>query len=251
MTLEDSIPKRLEHSIYILSLKEWNLDQVITRFLWNPLKTIGRKLKLIQLRSLLFFFLPVYILGTWALYSKAHIPAYLHQILPVGFALIGLLMVLKSFSERNNLILSWLLIIMNHFWVALAVSFNEDFGHIETYLYLSGIIGAGAIGLLCLRKITRSEKNIDLAAFHGHVFQHPRLAFIFFLSCLGLAGFPITPTFIGEDLIFSHVHENQFFLAVIISLSFVIDGLSVIRLYGRIFLGAPVKSPQETAYKSS
>lgn len=251
LTLEDSLPKRLEHSIYILSLKEWNLDLLMAKYLWNPLKKIGRGLSFIGLRSLRFFFLPLYLLGTWALYSKAEIPSELHEVLPFGFALIGLLMVLKSFSERNNLLLSWLLIIMNHFWVALAVSFNEDFGHQEAYLYLSGIFAAGVVGLFCLRKIIKVERNIDLALFHGHVYEHPRLAFVFFLACLGLAGFPITPTFIGEDLIFSHMHEHQYLLAITVSLSFVIDGLALIRMYGRIFLGPHVKTYHETAYKSS
>lgn len=251
LTLEDSLPKRLEHSIYILSLKEWNLDLFMSRYLWNPLKSIGRKLNFLGIKSLLAFFIPLYALGTWALYSKAQIPSYLHEALPVAFALIGLLMVLKSFSEGKQVQLTWLLIIMNHFWVALAVSFNEEFGHIEAYLYLSGIFAAGLVGLVCLRMISKIGQTIDLSRFHGYVFDHPRLAFVFFLACLGLAGFPITPTFIGEDLIFSHVHENQIALAIIISLSFVIDGLSLIRLYGRVFLGPQVKNVQDNAYKSS
>jgi formate hydrogenlyase subunit 3/multisubunit Na+/H+ antiporter MnhD subunit len=77
------------------------------------------------------------------------------------------------------------------------------------------------------------------------------LAFIFFLACLGVTGFPITPTFIGEDLIFSHIHENQIILAFFVSLSFIIDGLAIIRIYARIFLGPHVKSIYESAYRSS
>ena len=135
--------------------------------------------------------------------------------------------------------------------MALAVSFNEDFSHEEVYLYLSGIIVAGAVGLFALNKISKSENSINLSLFHGHVYEHPRLAFLFFLACLGLTGFPITPTFIGEDLIFSHIHENQYVLAIITSLGFVIDGLALIRLYGRIFLGPHIKTYHETPYKSS
>jgi formate hydrogenlyase subunit 3/multisubunit Na+/H+ antiporter MnhD subunit len=71
------------------------------------------------------------------------------------------------------------------------------------------------------------------------------------LACLGLSGFPITPTFIGEDLIFSHIHEDQALLALFISLSFIIDGLAIIRIYARVFLGPHVKSIYEMAYRSS
>ena len=188
-TLEDSLPKRLEHSIYILSLKEWNLDLLMAKYLWNPLKNIGRKLKFVSVQSFLVGFIPLYLLGVYVLYSKSKLPPLLDEVLPTFFALIGLLMVLKSFSEGKNILLSWVLVIMNHFWVALAISFNEDFSHQEVYLYLSGIVGAGIVGVFCLRKITKVEKNIDLALFHGHVYEHPRLAFIFLLACLGLTGF--------------------------------------------------------------
>jgi hypothetical protein len=62
------------------------------------------------------------------------------EFLPHLFALIGLLMVLKSFSERRHAQLSWMLIIMNHFWVALAISFNENFSFDQVHIYLSGIV---------------------------------------------------------------------------------------------------------------
>jgi len=74
---------------------------------------------------------------------------------------------------------------------------------------------------------------------------------VFLISCLGLSGFPITPTVIGEDLIFNHIHEDQFWLAAFISLSFIIDGLSIIRIYARVFLGPHVKSVYDMAYRSS
>jgi NADH:ubiquinone oxidoreductase subunit 4 (subunit M) len=64
-------------------------------------------------------------------------------------------------------------------------------------------------------------------------------------------GFPITPTFIGEDLIFTHIHEDQVALATIVALSFIIDGLAIIRIYARVFLGPHVKSVYEMAYRSS
>lgn len=251
LTIEDSWPKKMEYSIYLLSLKEFNLDQFMARFLWNPLKGIGRKMNYLTLRSLFLFFIPAYIIGLACLYTKASIPETLHGFLPSFFALIGLMMVLKAFSETKNVTMSWILIMMNHFWVALAVSFNEDFKHSQVHLYLSGIVIAGSIGLICLNRIRSFEHHIDLSKFHGHVYEHPKMALLFFLSCLGLTGFPITPTFIGEDLVFSHIHHNQYVLAIIVSVSFIIDGLALIRIYARVFLGPHVKTYHETAYKSS
>ncbi|MFN3380417.1 MAG: proton-conducting transporter membrane subunit, partial [Runella zeae] len=171
--------------------------------------------------------------------------------LPIFFSLLGLLMVLKSFTERHNTPMSWLLVIMNHFWIALSISFNEHFKFNQTLLYLSGIVVAGIVGYFGLLRLKSLEGNINLDQFHGHSYKHPKLALIFLLACLGVSGFPITPTFIGEDLIFSHIHENQVTLAFFTSLSFIIDGIAIIRIYARVFLGPHVKSIYETAYRSS
>ena len=155
-------------------------------------------------------------------------------------------MVLRSFIERKNVVLSWVLVMMNHFWVILAISMNEPIQLNQTVLYLGGIIVSGIIGLICLHRIKQVNKQVDLDMFYGVSVPYPVLAFVFLMACLGLAGFPITPTFIGEDLIFSHIREDQFVLALIASLSFIIHGLAIIRIYARIFMG-----PYNSVYSKS
>jgi NADH-quinone oxidoreductase subunit L len=251
-SIESSFPKRLQYSLYVLCLKEWNLDSFMYQYLWNPLKMVGKQLNFLTLNRVIYFFVPAYLLGIYSLYNEQSIPASIHENLPVVFSLIGLIMVLKSFTERKFARMSWLLVILNHFWIALAISFNEHFGQEETILYLSGIVVSGLLGYMCLIRLRSVENNnVGLDQFHGHAYKHPAIAFIFLISCLGLSGFPITPTFIGEDLIFSHIHEDQPLLAFFVSLSFIIDGLAIIRIYARVFLGPHVKSVYEMAYRSS
>ncbi|WP_305952132.1 proton-conducting transporter membrane subunit [Emticicia oligotrophica] len=248
-TIEDSFPKKLEYSIYLLSIKEWNLDSFMNLIVWKPLKNIGRKLDFLTINRLLLLFIPAYLLGLGALiYSSEGVE---HHYLPATFALIGLLMILKSFSERRSPMMSWLLLIMNHFWIALAISFNEKLDSKEAVFYLSGVVVSGILGIWGIRKLQTYEKNIDLNQFHGHSFEHPKFAFIFLIACLGLAGFPITPTFIGLDLVFSHIKEDQIVLAYAAASSYILAGISLIRLYSRLFLGPHVKTYHETAYKSS
>ena len=78
-----------------------------------------------------------------------------------------------------------------------------------------------------------------------------RSALGFLLCALGVAGFPITPTFVGEDLIFSHIHEDQVALAVLSSVSMIVGGIAIIRLYARVFLGPHVRSVYEMGYRNS
>jgi NADH-quinone oxidoreductase subunit L len=250
-SFEDSWPKKVEYSLYMLCLQEWNLDSFMYRFLWNPLKLAGRQLDFLTVNKVLFFFIPAYLLGLFSVYNRHLVPGPVQEYLPFLFGFIGLLMVFKAFTERKHVRLSWILIMMNHFWVALAIAFNENFSFGQVHIYLSGIVVAGLLGLFCLRHLKKLEGNIDLDQFHGHAYKHPRLGLAFLLSCLGLAGFPITPTFLGEDLIFSHIHPEQAVLAFFIALSFIVDALAIIRIYARVFLGPHVRSVYEMAYRSS
>ncbi|HQQ97181.1 MAG TPA: proton-conducting transporter membrane subunit [Cyclobacteriaceae bacterium] len=248
---EDSLPKRLEYTLYMLCLKEWNIDSLMYRYMWNPIKKIGNRFSFLTLNRAFYIGIPVYLIGLYTVYNRELVPASIVIYLPYLFSLIALVMVLKAFTERKHARLSWLLVVMNHFWIALAISFNEEFSFNEVHIYLIGVAVAGILGFESLRWLRRHEDTIDLDQFHGHAYKHPKFAFMFLLACLGVSGFPITPTFVGEDLIFSHIHEDQAGLAVIISLSFIIDGLAIIRTYARVFLGPHSKSVYEMAYRSS
>ena len=103
----------------------------------------------------------------------------------------------------------WLLLLVmaNHFWLALAVSFNENFDYNQTMIYLSGVSG-WRVPLVTGPWITLGKRNptiFDLNQYYGHVYEYPRLALVFLLASLGLMGFPISPTFVGVDLLFSHI----------------------------------------------
>lgn len=250
--IEDTLPKRLEYTLYYLSVREFFLDRTINQLIFNPMKFAGRKLNFINIRNVFFYFIPVYILGIIILFSEAHIPKFIHDSFPTVFSIIGLLFVLKSFTERESPILAWLLVMLNHFWVALSISFNEHFEWDHTAWYLSGITVCGILGITLLRMMKRNEpEHFDLNTYYGHVYEYPAMAFVFLIMSLGLAGFPITPTFIGEDLIFSHIHENQILLAFSNSLAYIMGGISIIRIYSRIFLGPHIKTYHPTPYKSS
>lgn len=250
-TMEDSLPKRIEYSLYLLSMKEWNLDSFMYRYLWNPLKRFGNSLNLLTFKRITWFFVPLYLVGVVLMYNRSAVDPILIRYIPGFFALIGLVLVIKAFTERKSVRVSWILVILNHCWIALAISFNEHFDFTHIILYLSGVIAAGVVGYIAISRLRRLEGKLDMNQFQGHSYEHPRIALVFLLACLGLAGFPITPTFVGEDLIFSHIHEDQFFLACFVALSFIIDGLALIRIYARVFLGPHIKTYHQVAKRSS
>jgi NADH:ubiquinone oxidoreductase subunit 5 (subunit L)/multisubunit Na+/H+ antiporter MnhA subunit len=242
---------KLKLSVYVLALKEWNLDAFQYRFLWQPLKNLGRFFQFLPFKTVMVLFLSLYLAGLYLVYHQSIVPEAMARYLPEIFAGIGLVMVLKAFTERGSAKNAWWLVILTQLFVSLSVGFNEQFDFEQVHLFLSGIVLAAVTGWFCLRWLEQQGENIDLNQFQGHSFVHPRLAALFLVACLCLAGFPISPTFIGEDLLFSHIHENQYFLTGVMALVMILDGLVIFRLYARIFLGPHERGYHEVAYRSS
>lgn len=249
-TIEDSWPKRFEYALYILSLKEWNLDSMMYRYLWNPLKKIGSSWKVLNFKYVFYLSGATVLIGILLLLFRDSIELKYRINLPIVFSLVGFLIVIKAFTERDSVRKSWTLIALNHLTIAIAISFNEHFDFMHHVWYLSGIILSWFLGLILINRLRRLEW-VSLDRFYGHIYEHPKIGFWFLICALALSGFPITPSFIGEDLIFSHIHFNQVGLAFFTAISLIINGLATIRIYARVFLGPHVKTYHEVAKRSS
>lgn len=250
-TIETHFSKKLEYSLFLLSIKEFNMDELLDKVLWKPFKNLGNLLRFINIRNIYYITIPTFILGILLQVTRYNIPVLIVEILPEIFALIGLFLVFRAYAGRRNVFVVWTLLVMNHFWVVLAISFNDALSVYEIIFHLAGVIVAGILGYIILWKMYKAEPDIDLNKFQGHVYEYPKMAALFLIACLGLAGFPITSTFVGEDILFSHVEYDQVFLAFYLALGFVISGIALIRMYARIFLGPHLKRYHEVAQRSS
>lgn len=243
--------QKIRNSLYMLSIKEWDLDFYLHRFLWSPFKWAGKQLGFLTGKAGMALLLLMYLLGLYCFSFEEKVPAALYASLPVVFSFTGLLMVLRSFAERGDAGKAWLLVFSSQFFIVLSIALNGPFGADQVFIYLSGTIASAIVGYSCLARIKAIDNDIRLNGFHGYTYEQPVVAFIFLLSCLGMLGFPITPSFIGVDLLFSHIHGEQGALIVFTSLSFLFIELSVLRIYVRIFLGQHKKTTHAIAFRSS
>jgi NADH-quinone oxidoreductase subunit L len=251
-SFEDFIPRSLRFSLYVLSLKEWNLDFFLNRYIFSPLKKAGHNLDFIHLRNIFFIFIPVFFLSLLVILLDLSLPDFIKLYLPQAFVVMGLLMVLKSFSERRSYLLAWCLVSLHPLWVTLAMSFHLHFDWGHTILYLSGVVPASIGGGILLYRLTRQpDFPRDLNQYHGRIRQYPVHSVWFLLFSLGLMGFPVSLSFIGEDLIFSHIEAGEVFMAGALSLGYVISGISLIRIYARVFLGPDSSQNYSVPLKSS
>ena len=249
--IETHFSKKLEYSLFLLSIKEYNMDELLDKLLWKPFKNLGNLLRFINIRNIYFITIPTFLVGVILQITRFNLPEFIVEILPEIFALIGLFLVFRAYAGRRNVFVVWSLLVMNHFWVTLAISFNDALSVYEIIFHLAGVVIAGTLGYIILWKMNQAEPDVDLNRFQGHVYEYPKMAALFLIACLGLAGFPITSTFIGEDILFSHVEYDQIFLAFYLALGFVISGIALIRMYARIFLGPHLKRYHAVAQRSS
>lgn len=248
---KESFWDKVKLSLYILSVKEFNLDTFMYNFFWNPFKKMGAWTQILSIKMTLSIFLPIYIIGMYLIYNQHLISDGLYLYLPFILALLSFFLILKAFVERASIFNAWFFVIMSQLYVSLALGFNEVFDVKEIYLFISGILIFGFIGFLVIYILHKKNEAIDLDEFHGHIREYPGLALVFLISSLAILGFPISPTFIGEELLLNHVHENQFFLLILLIINLILVSWSIYRLYSRLFRGQHKSDYHDFAYKSS
>jgi NADH-quinone oxidoreductase subunit L len=242
---------RIKNTTYILSVKEWNLDFLLGRYLWRPFKWAGEKVGFIGKKSGFVILSMLFAAGIAGLLFKDQLEIVVSNYLTLIFSSLALLLVLTAFAERGDAKNAWKLAIFSQFFTVLSLLLSRNIEWHQIVYYLSGTVIAGTTGYFCLRFIKSIDQNIVLNLYHGYSYERPGVAFVFLLSCLGLSGFPITPTFIGVDLLFTHIHANQVILVAFTALNFLFLEMTILRIYTRIFLGQHKKMDHPIAFKSS
>lgn len=249
---ESSKLKTVYNSLYLLSVKEWNMDTYLKIIFWNPFKLLGKKMNFLSNKIGIGFMFSFLIVGLLLLYFESHIPPTTDLYLHLFFAMLGTILILVSFAEKRNAINAWKLLSLSQGFAVLAIAhFNDKYESKEIFIYITGLMVSAIVGYLILLKLKKEESKVSLDNFYGHVYHHPKLGFWFLVTCLAFVGLPFTPSFIGIDLMFSHVDHDEYLLIILTSISFLVLELSVLRIYARLFLGPNQKQDHPIAYKSS
>lgn len=248
----NSFFSKLKNTVYVLSVKEWNLDFMLHRYLWSPFKLIGKNLNFISSKVGVAGLLVIYIIGIYFNFYPGRIPVSISKVLPAVFLFLGFLIILNAFAEKGSAFRAWFFVVLGQLFITLAVTIlSDNFGGLQVLIYLSGSMLFAIVGAVCLRMIKKIDNNINLDIFHGYSQEQPLVGFVFLIACLGVAGLPFTPTYIGIDILFSNIHTHDYFVIAFTALSFVFTEISVLRIYARIFLGQYKKATHAMAYRSS
>jgi NADH-quinone oxidoreductase subunit L len=240
---------RLRSSLYILAIKEWNMDRLMSDYLFKPLKTIGQLTRflgipLLYAVSFLFFATSIFIVTN--ITSSASTVALMGEVA----AGMSILMYLRAFSVQGDMKAAWSLIFLGHLYLIAFLFFASLGNLVPLLMYAIGIGIAFIVGYCVLYYLGIKEKD-SLTHFHGHIYEYRRLGNFFFIVCLCFMAFPITPSFLGQEILLSTIHSEHILEIVLFAISYVISGIAIIRVFAKVFFGPHQKTYHEVAYKSS
>ena len=239
---------KLRQSIIVLSIKEWNMDRIHFRLLWTPFKWVGRKLSFLSGKAGKLFIGATAVLGAVGLILNEFRD---YEQIGLLFMLAGLALILRSFAERVSALSAWQLLFFSNYLILLGMMFNGGFDVWKSIYFIGGVTVGGIVGMAVLLHLQRKEGEISLDGFKGHIYEHKRAGLLFLLSCLAIGCFPITPSFIGLDLMFMEMGEGQYHNILVVVLCFIFMEISAFRIYARTFLGQHSKAYHEIAFRNS
>jgi NADH:ubiquinone oxidoreductase subunit 5 (subunit L)/multisubunit Na+/H+ antiporter MnhA subunit len=249
---QNKIVGKLKATLYILAVKEWNLDTMMFKYVWSPFKWIGKQMQLLQSRVGKIVLIVLAILAIDAAFVTPGIWESASNLLPSVFLGIALLILLAAFASRGPARESWDNLIIPHLLIISAITINA--GHInwtEVILYMVGVLIAYTIGIFCLQKTYSIDKDVSLNKYHGYAYEDKVTAVLFLLASIGLLGFPVTTAFIGIDVFFTYVESGQALLIALLALCFIFIELAAIRIFLRIYMGPHKKLYHPVAFRSS
>jgi NADH:ubiquinone oxidoreductase subunit 2 (subunit N) len=93
-----------------------------------------------------------------------------------------------------------------------------------------------------LAKLLKNDVFADSPfTYRAFAETQPTLSVLLFVSFLGLVGFPISPAFLGEDLLLSHASNFGPWFALPLTITFVINGIAAARVFLRLCMGRPTE----------
>jgi len=249
---QDKPVSKIRTALYVLGIKEFNLDTAMFTYLWSPFKWIGNRFQFLGSKAAPALFA---LAGIAALFVACSKPAIINEnsySISIVLISIALGLILFAFAHRRSALTAWIYLLTAHCFIFSAIAVNTNhINTIEIIFYASGILAAFLLGYYCLNKIKNIDNDIELDKYHGYVYEEKTTALLFLIAATGILGFPVTAAFIGIDVLFTYVNSNQVVLIVLLALSFIFIELAAIRIYCRIFLGLHKKLNHPVAFRSS
>ncbi|MCB0416367.1 MAG: NADH-quinone oxidoreductase subunit E [Bdellovibrionaceae bacterium] len=237
------LPNRLRTSLYALAFNEGYLLEGVRLLCVLPLRATGELVHRVDKTG-------GRIIGVVLAVGFVFVAASGLSAIWLGGLAAGLMVLasLSAFAESKSAVRAWNAVGFSCLFAGIAVFLMDGQWSKDFALYFSGVVPPWFVGLFLVRYFSKSM-DFARAEFHGKVREDSFAALLLFLCVLGLAGFPIGPSFVGEDALLFHSVGNSVWLAGILTFGFVVNGITLARLFSKICFGPELPAEADVAIR--
>lgn len=222
------------------------MNTAVSHYLWKPLKSIGRACAFldrptIQVLSLALFL----VLAAAALSTSTALP------LSTTAAIISIAFYIRAHATKKAARTCWNLIMLGHLFGALFLASATVWDWKYLAVYGAGVTAAFIAGHICLWYLEAKGEPNTLWDYQGSIYAFPKLGQIFFIVSLLFMAFPLSPSFLAQDILLNLIPAGHVFQMALFCASYLLVGVSIMRLYTKVFFGPHKRGYHEIAYKSS
>lgn len=233
-SIEKYLPAKVAQTFYVFCINDGYLEQVVDFALWQPVKRMGRLLQRFD-RVLYWFILPVLLLSIALL--KLNVHADIRDIISVLSSALTLCLAFAAFAEEKSAVRAWNTASLSALFSGLTILVLDPHTATDVAIYASGVLFFWVIGLQSLIFLGGEKGVISMRLYNGMGMVAPGGSIMLFVAVLGVSGFPISPTYIGQDLILHHASSEFLWLVMVLAVAIVINGISLARIYTKVCLG--------------
>jgi len=248
--IKNTLMGKLRATVYILSIKEWNMNSAVSHYVWKPLKAMGRVFEPLDILTVQGVSLALF-LATAGIAATATLSANSVVVISTAAALISLIFYIRAYTTKNSAKTCWNLVMLGHLFGALFLALASAGSQKYLVMYGVGVIAAFIAGHVCLWYLQAKGESLALADYQGSIYAFKKLGHVFFIVCLLFMAFPISPSFLAQDILLSMIPESHGLQIALFGLAYLVMGVSIMRLYAKVFFGPHRASYHEVAYRSS
>ncbi|MEI8209566.1 MAG: proton-conducting transporter membrane subunit [Methylococcales bacterium] len=235
-SLRALLPDIIKNTLYVFSLQEGFLELLVRSVLWTPLKRAGSFINAMKLTQKLIYIFGIFGLLGLVIFGLGLTTQYFAYPVSIFMVIVSL----SAFSQKHSPYSVWNAIGLSSILAGLSVWFLNPAALFDVLIFASGIVPAWGLGMFALNRLLKNSHFSDSPfAYRALSETQPKRSLLLFLSFLGLVGFPISPAFLGEDLLLSHASSEGAWFALPITIAFVINGISAAKVFQRLCLGSP------------
>ena len=248
--IKNSFFGKLRATFYVLGIKEWSMNTAVSHYVWKPLKAIGRAFAFLDHLAVQVVFLAIFGISlAVALLTPLSVSSLLAT--SVVAAIISIIFYIRAHATKASARTCWNLIMLGHLFGVLFLLGAAGEGWKYLALYGAGVLVAFIIGHICLWYLETKGEPDTLREYHGSIFAFTKLGNLFFIVSLLFMAFPMSPSFLAQDILVSSSPMNHGYLMVLFCFSYLLVGVSIMRLYTKVFYGPHRANYHEIAYRSS